>query len=281
MGTTEEEYAVGRIGPEGEFSQKDFPAGFEIHQSHVKDLHECMTLWALRHVEGIRPGIAENAKRFTSMITGTVTHDVSHHCRRNPQAYSVDDCADLMKEAWEENEDAQQLPEDAKPEWEKCGKWVHDHLEAHKDEKIIGLEMPLSTEQRPLTHRGIPVQGSMDELVLPPDEDELVVRDLKTGKQTPNELNLIADVQAQTYSWAARKQTGKAVRFSIWHMPKAKAVPEKAPLLFSDAELQRFEVRVLDTYLQAILLGLSIPNTQRQFGGCAHCLYYEHCWGRI
>jgi hypothetical protein len=268
-------------GDEQQFLPEDFPPEFEIHQSHIKDFHECGELWRLRHVEGIQPGIAENSKRYGSMIRGAVTHDVSHHCRRNPQAYSVDDCADLMKTGWTENEDAQQLPEEEAPPWEKHGKWVHDHLEAHKGERIIGLEMPLSTEKRPLTYRGMPVQGHMDELVIPEDSEDLVVRDLKTGKVTPNELNLVGDVQAQMYSWAARAQTGKAVGFSIWHMPKAKAVPEKAPLVYSDDELRRFETRVLDTYLQAILLGLSIPNTQRQFGGCAHCLYYEHCWGRI
>lgn len=267
-----------------DFDQADFPEDFEIHQSAIGTMHGCAREWMLRYKEGVRIPVPEAPTRYGPMVRGTVTHTVSAFCRSKPRdgGYSVDDVGDILQKAWAKNKDAQQLPEDELPKWGAHAKWVVDHLDAHADEQIIGLNMPLSTEQRPLSYRGIPVQGELDELVRPEQNGQLLVRDLKTGRNTPNETNLICDVQANVYTWAARQQAPGEVGFEVWHMPRARAVPEKAPLVLSQAELERFEVLVLDNYLLQISAGFFPPNTQRQYGGCASCMYGPaHCWGRI
>lgn len=265
-----------------DYEQSKFPEGFEIHQSHIGTMHGCAREWMLRYKEGIRIPVPEAPKRYGPMVRGTVTHRVSAYCRSHPQAYSKDDVVDLVQKAWGENEEAQQLPEDEFPKWDAHALWVCDHLEAHKDEQVVAVEVPLSTEKRPLSYRGIPVQGRLDELVRPESNGQLIVRDLKTGRNTPNETNVTSDVQANLYTWAARQQTQGETGFEVWHMPRARAVPEKAPLVLSQAELERFEVLVLDNYLLQIFAGFYPPNTQRQYGGCASCMYNKaHCWGRI
>lgn len=266
-----------------QFDQNDFPEDFEIHQSHIGAMHSCPAEYEARYVEGIIPDVGEHAKRYGPMTRGTVTHKVSAFCRGKPRdgGYSVDDAVDLMQKAWAANEEAQQLPEAELPKWETHGLWITDHLEAHKDEQVIEVEGPLSTEERPVWYRGLLVQGRVDEVVRPNGNGQLLIRDLKTGKITPSAVNLVSNVQAGLYTWAAKQRVPGEVGFEVWHMPKSRPVPADGPLVLSEAELVRFEREVLDPYLAMILAGIYPRNTQRQYGGCASCMYQAHCWGRI
>lgn len=253
----------------------DVPEGFRIRQSGVKDMQMCAHHWMRYHVEGLDrlPYIERDPHKFGAMIRGSAVHAISAHCRGNGGKYSDGDVMDLLQTHWYEDEEAQRLPEDEEPNWRSASLWVMQHLQLHAYEDVKGVEVPLSTDEHPVEYKGIPVHGSIDELVA--TEAGLRIRDLKTGKNKVNPRNARCDVQVLMYSRAAYHNLGELIPFEIYHMPSGTDVVETPTV----EDLTRFEETVLNDYVVQALYGPWPRNTQRQYGGCSYCELYDECWG--